>query len=196
MRRDSGRAAHTSHLVAKPSQYLVGRIATRQSQPSIRRAWPDDLRVEFRELDDRLRNWGFPNWGSELAAGLDLFACVDGPIEIKEQAAPVFVSTGMAFRVGDPKWCALVLPRSGWGHRGLIHGNSVGVVDPDFDGPCQLSLWNRNPSGGPTEPIIVRPGDRIGQFVFTRTTRPSMVEVAEFAGRNDRGGRGYGSSGA
>lgn len=158
--------------------------------------WPDDLKVEFKIIDGRLRDWGFPSWGSAWAAGLDLYACVDAPIEINEQAAPVFVSTGMAFRIGNPSWCALVLARSGAGHRGLIHGNTVGVVDPDFDGPCRLSLWNRNPAGGPAAPIIVKPGDRIGQLVFTRTTRPAMIEVIDFSVRNERGDSCYGSTGA
>ncbi|MDH3030147.1 dCTP deaminase domain-containing protein [Methylobacterium fujisawaense] len=157
--------------------------------------WSDGLKVEFKVLDDRLRCWGFPAWSSEWAAGLDLFACLDGPIAINEQAAPIMVSTGMAFRIGDPSWCALVVPRSGAGHRGLIHGNSVGVVDPDFDGPCRVSLWNRNPAGGSASPIIVNPGDRIGQLVFTRITRPAMVEVVAFTSGSARGTRGYGSSG-
>ena len=157
--------------------------------------WPDDLQVEFKIIDARLRDWGFPSWGSPWAAGLDLFACVDAPVEIVEQATPVFVSTGMAFRIGNPSWCALVLPRSGAGHRGLIHGNTVGVVDPDFDGPCKLSLWNRNPAGGIADPIVVKPGDRIGQLVFTRTTRPELLEVTNFSVRSKRGDHGFGSSG-
>jgi dUTP pyrophosphatase len=103
----------------------------------------------------------------------------------------------MAFRIGDPSWCALVLPRSGLGHhKGLVLGNLVGLVDADFDGPCQISLWNRNkPSDGAPPPLIVQPGDRIAQLVFTRTIRPTMIEVESFSERSERGERGYGSTG-
>lgn len=161
----------------------------------MRDTWLESLEVEFKIHDERLRNWGFPRWTTAWAAGLDLFACVDAPVTIEEQAPPIFVSTGMTFRIGNPNWCALVLARSGAGHRGLIHGNTVGVVDPDFDGLCQLSLWNRNPAGGPAAPVIIRPGDRIGQLVFTRITRPVMIEVDDFSDQSGREDRSFGSSG-
>jgi dUTP pyrophosphatase len=159
------------------------------------------LRVEFKIVDERLRAWGFPRWGSQWAAGLDLHACIDAPIEVHPQQAPLLVSAGMSFRIGDPNWCALVLPRSGLGHKaGLVLGNMVGLVDPDFDGPCQISLWNRNPAGplpdgSASVAILVSPGDRIAQLVFTRVTRPLMVEVASFTERSERGSSGYGSTG-
>jgi dUTP pyrophosphatase len=155
------------------------------------------LRVEFRILDDRLREWGFPKWATNWAAGLDLFACINEPLEIRPQDAPILVSAGMAFRIGDPSWCALVLPRSGLGHRkGLVLGNLVGVVDPDFDGPCRLSVWNRSrPTDANSLPLVIQPGDRIAQLVFTRTIRPAMIEVETFSERSERGEHGYGSTG-
>lgn len=158
------------------------------------------MKVEFRILDARLRAWGFPRWGSAWAAGLDVHACIDMPLELAPQAPPVLVSTGMAFRIGDPEWCALVLPRSGLGHReGLVLGNLVGLVDPDFDGPCEISVWNRNSpvSTGTTAPLVItiQPGDRIAQLVFTRVTRPEVSIVEEFTAASARGSAGYGSTG-
>ena len=93
-----------------------------------------------------------------MAAGLDLHACIDHPLLLEPQMPAVLISAGIAFRIGDPEWCALVLPRSGLGHKeGLVLGNTVGVVDADYQGPCLISAWNRNPGG---EAIQVRPGDR------------------------------------
>jgi dUTP pyrophosphatase len=104
------------------------------------------MKVELQILDPRLPGWGFPSWGSSLAAGLDLHACLDGPLTIEPQMPAVLISAGIAFRIGDPDWCALVLPRSGLGHRaGLVLGNAVGLIDADYAGPCLISAWNRNP---------------------------------------------------
>jgi dUTP pyrophosphatase len=142
------------------------------------------LPVELKILDPRLRGWGFPCYGTEHAAGLDLHACLDEPLLLEPQAPPVLISSGFAFRIRDPGWCALVLPRSGLGHReGLVLGNAVGLIDPDYEGACLISAWNRNPAcaraahGG----ILIRPGDRIAQLVFTRVARPRFDIVSEFA---------------
>src|SRR5437868_7399882 len=75
------------------------------------------LTVELKILDARLPGWGFPHYGSQLAAGLDLHACIDAPLLLRPQQAAVLISAGFAFRIADPNWCALVLPRSGLGHR-------------------------------------------------------------------------------
>src|SRR4249920_646673 len=128
------------------------------------------LPVALEILDPRLPGWGFPHYGSSLAAGLDLHACIDGPLVLRPQAPAVLISAGIAFRIGDPEWCALVLPRSGQGHRdGLVLGNAVGVIDADYEGACLISAWNRNPAHAddPSEGILIAPGDRIAQLVFT-----------------------------
>src|SRR5207237_5055401 len=133
--------------------------------------------------DSRLPGWGFPHYGSELAAGLDLHACIDSPLLLRPQRPAVLISAGIAFRTGDPEWCALVLPRSGLGHReGLVLGNAVGLIDADYQGACLISAWNRNPArpGSPDDGILVRPGDRLGQRVVTRIARPEFTDVAEF----------------
>ena len=83
------------------------------------------MKVELKILDPRLPGWGFPSRGSHLAAGLDLHACLDGPLVLQPQAPAALISAGIAFRIGDPEWCALVLPRSGLGHkRGLVLGKA------------------------------------------------------------------------
>ena len=122
------------------------------------------LTVELKILDPRLPGWGFPHHGSELAAGLDLHACIDTPLLLRPQMPAMLISAGIAFRIGDPEWCALVLPRSGLGHReGLVLGNAVGLIDADYEGPCLVSAWNRNPvrSDDPAEGILIEPGDLI-----------------------------------
>jgi dUTP pyrophosphatase len=161
------------------------------------------MRVELQILDPRLPGWGFPSWGSQLAAGLDLHACLEAPLVLEPQAPAVLISAGFAVRIGDPEWCALVLPRSGLGHRdGLVLGNAVGLIDADYQGPCLISAWNRNPrQSGRT--IAVRPGDRVAQLVFTRVARPQFSVVSSFCeNKRDepgapegRGSGGFGSTG-
>src|SRR5215213_4539877 len=155
------------------------------------------LPVELKILDPRLPEWGFPHYGSERAAGLDLHACIDGPLLLEPQAPAVLISAGIAFRIADPDWCALVLPRSGLGHReGLVLGNAVGLIDPDYAGACLISAWNRNPARNPgpskaADPgILIRPGDRIAQLVFTRVAHPSFAIVSEFTAEVARGNAG------
>ena len=151
------------------------------------------MKVELKILDPRLPGWGFPSWGSSLAAGLDPHACVDRPLVIAPQMPAVLISAGIALRIGDPDWCALLLPRSGLGHKqGLVLGNTIGVIDADYEGPCLISAWNRNPVG---EGIRVRPGDRIAQLVFTRIARPEFAVVSAFSTRGARHEDGLGSTG-
>ena len=153
------------------------------------------LKVELKILDPRLPGWGFPAYGSSLAAGLDLHACLEAPLVVEPQAPAVLVSSGIAFRIGDPGWCGLVLPRSGLGHRqGLVLGNAVGLIDADYEGPCLISVWNRNPAGSGAA-VAIRPGDRIAQLVFTRVTRPEFAIVTEFSQSGARQSGGFGSTG-
>jgi dUTP pyrophosphatase len=178
------------------------------------------VKIELQILDPRLPGWGFPSWGSSLAAGVDLHACLDSPLVLEPQAPAVLISAGIAFRIGAPEWCALVLPRSGLGHReGLVLGNAVGLIDADYEGPCLISAWNRNPrsaiDGRPSgserdvDPpqsgaaITIRPGDRIAQLVFTRIARPQFTVVSRFSESGGqqglppqkRGAGGLGSTG-
>ena len=153
------------------------------------------LKVELKILDPRLPGWGFPHYGSSLAAGLDLHACLDGPLEIAPQAPAILIPAGIAFRIGDPEWCGLVLPRSGLGHgHGLVLGNAVGLIDADYEGPLLISAWNRNPqASGAT--IRIDPGDRIAQLVFTRIARPEFSVVEAFSNSGERQSGGFDSTG-
>src|SRR5271170_342909 len=153
------------------------------------------LNIQLKILDPRLPGWGFPHYGSSLAAGLDLHACIDEPLLLRPQMPAVLISAGIALRIGDPQWCALVLPRSGLGHRdGLVLGNAVGVIDADYEGPLLISAWNRNPArpGEPAEGILIAPGDRIAQLVFTRIARAEFTIVAEFPETGGRQQSGFG----
>jgi dUTP pyrophosphatase len=154
------------------------------------------LRVELKILDPRLPGWGFPSWGSELAAGLDLHACLDEPLVLPPQEKAVLISSGIALHIADRDWCAMVYPRSGLGHKkGLVLGNSVGIIDADYMGTCFVSAWNRNPRPG-GDAIVIAPGERIAQLVFTRIARPDFAIVAEFSRRTTRDSGGFGSTGA
>jgi len=151
-------------------------------------------RVEVRILDDRLREWGLPRHQSEQAAALDLHACPDGPIELAAGAPAILISCGLAIHMNDPHMAALILPRSGLGHRkGLVLGNGTGLIDPDYTAPLMISAWNRNPPGG--ESIAVAPGDRIAQLIFLPVLRPQLVEVEVFSQPSERGEGGFGSTG-
>ncbi len=149
--------------------------------------------VELRILDPRLPSWGFPYRGSSLAAGIDLHACVEEALVLQPQSPAALLSCGFALKIKDPDWCALVLPRSGRGHKeGLVLGNLVGVIDADYEGPYLISAWNRNPSSA----VRIEPGERIAQLLFTRIARPELRFVTSFSGLTERGEGGFGSTGA
>ena len=152
------------------------------------------MKVDVKLLDPRLRDWGFPHWGSEMAAGLDLFACLDEPLVLEPGAPPALVSSGIAIRIGDPGWCAVIAPRSGLGHRGLVLGNTIGIIDADYEGPCLVSAWNRNAPGSKGA-ITMSPGDRLAQMLFIPVARPDFDIVSEFPNPSARGSGGFGSTG-
>lgn len=149
--------------------------------------------VELKLLDPRLREWGLPSYQTPMAAALDLYACLDAPLVLHPQAPAELVPSGLALHMADPHLAALILPRSGLGHRrGLVMGNAVGLIDADYTGQVFISAWNRNPAG--SEPILIEPGERIAQMLFVPVIRPALVEVAEFTRESDRMG-GFGSTG-
>ena len=153
------------------------------------------MRLEIKILDQRLHDWGLPRYQSAGAAAIDLFACVDGQVEIRPQAPAILIPSGIAMLFGDDRTAALILPRSGAGHRsGLVMGNSVGLIDPDYTGEVMISVWNRNPAGH--DPIVIDPGDRIAQMVFVPVIRPDFSLVAEFSAGTERAGSGFGSTGS
>jgi len=149
--------------------------------------------VEVRITDERIHEWGLPRYMTSWSAALDLYACIPKPLEIVPQAAALLIPSGIAVLIGNPNLAALILPRSGLGHKkGLVLGNSVGLLDADFSSTIMISAWNRNPSG---EPITIMPGDRIAQLLFVPVARPTLKLVAEFSMRTERGEGGFGSTG-
>lgn len=150
--------------------------------------------VEVRILDDRLKEWGLPQYQTDMSAGIDLFACIDEPLLLQPQAPAVLIPSGIAVLMGDSHMAAFLLARSGLGHKkGLILGQSVGTIDADYTAQIFISAWLRTPPG--SEPLLIQPGDRIAQLVFVPILRPSFKVVAEFSRTTARGEGGFGSTG-
>jgi dUTP pyrophosphatase len=150
--------------------------------------------IELRVLDSRLQEWGLPRYQTDMAAGLDLHACIDEPLELLPQAPAVLIPSGIAVLMNDPHMAAIVLARSGLGHRkGLILGQSVGLIDADYCDQIFISAWLRTPPG--SEPLTIQPGDRIAQLVFVPILRPTFRVVEEFSTQTGRGLGGFGSTG-
>lgn len=145
-------------------------------------------------LDERVRAWGLPRYQSEMAAAVDLFACLDQALVIAPQSPAQFVPAGIAIHIGDPNVAAIIVPRSGLGHKkGLVLGNLVGVLDADYMGPVMISVWNRSEAGSAA--IVIEPGDRIAQLMFVPVVRPAFDVVDEFTAPSARGAGGFGSTG-
>lgn len=155
---------------------------------------PGSFKLEIKILDRRLESWGLPRHQSELAAAVDIHACIDAPLLLQPQAAPVLIASGFAMHIADPHIAALLLPRSGSAHkRGLVLGNSTGLIDADYTAQVFVSAWNRNPSGH--DPIEIQPGERIAQMIFVPVLRPAYEIVEAFSLASQRGSGGFGSTG-
>jgi len=152
------------------------------------------MKVELKVLDERVRAWGLPCYQSEMAAAVDLFACLDEPLVLVPHSPAQFVPSGIAIHIADPGVAAIIVPRSGLGHKkGLVLGNLVGVLDADYTGAVLISVWNRSEPG--SAPIVIEPGDRIAQLMFVPVVRPSFEVVEEFTALSVRGAGGFGSTG-
>ncbi len=151
--------------------------------------------IEIRIVDERLRQWGLPQYQSALAAAVDLMACLDAPLVLKPQEPAVLIPSGIALHMNAGDLCALILPRSGLGHKkGLVLGNGTGLIDADYTAQCFISAWNRNPAGS-AQDIVIQPGDRIAQMLFVPVVRPTFRVVDAFSEDSTRGERGFGSTG-
>lgn len=146
--------------------------------------------IELKVLDDRLgREFPIPDYATAHSAGMDLRAMCDGPLELAPGDAQL-VPTGMAIHIGDAGLCAMILPRSGLGHKqGLVLGNLVGLIDADYQGPLMVSLWNRGQNRQ-----TVQPGDRVAQLVLMPVVRASFRVVEQFE-QSERGVGGFGHTG-
>jgi dUTP pyrophosphatase len=150
--------------------------------------------IEIKLLDERLRHWGLPRYQSEMAAAIDLHACIAAPLTLPAGEPAVLIPAGFALHLASAQVAALILPRSGLGHKkGLVLGNALGLIDADYQGPVMISAWNRNAADSP--PIVIEPGERIAQMMFVPILRPHMREVADFSSASARGGGGFGSTG-
>lgn len=151
--------------------------------------------VEIKIVDPRLREWGLPQYQTPLAAALDLTACLEQPLVLQPQEPAVLIPSGIALHMNAPDLCALILPRSGLGHKkGLVLGNGTGLIDADYTAQCFISAWNRNPAGSGLS-IVINPGERIAQMLFVPVLRPSFRLVDDFSVASVRGGGGFGSTG-
>ena len=146
--------------------------------------------VELRVLDARLGSeFPLPDYATAGSAGMDLRAMVAAPMTLAPGAAEL-IPTGIAIHIADPALCAVILPRSGLGHKqGLVLGNLVGLIDADYQGPLMVSAWNRGQN-----PVSIAPGDRIAQLVFMPVARAVFRHVESF-GHSDRGEGGFGHTG-
>ena len=147
-------------------------------------------KLQVKILDSRLGNTiPMPTYATEGSAGLDLRACVEVPMTL-EPGQTELIPTGMAIYIEDPSLCAMILPRSGLGHKhGLVLGNLVGLIDSDYQGQLFVSCWNR----GDTT-FTIEPGERIAQLVLVPVVQGDFEIVDEFTA-TDRGEGGFGSSG-
>ncbi|GIK35860.1 MAG: deoxyuridine 5'-triphosphate nucleotidohydrolase [Gammaproteobacteria bacterium] len=147
-------------------------------------------RVQLRILDPRLGGeFPLPDYATTGSAGIDLRACVAENL-LLEPGATTLVPTGMAVHMADPGLAALILPRSGLGHKhGIVLGNLVGLIDSDYQGQVMVSVWNRG-----REAFIIEPGARLAQMVFVPVLQAQFELVAEFTA-SERGAGGFGHTG-
>jgi dUTP pyrophosphatase len=146
--------------------------------------------LKVRILDARIgKEFPLPQYATGGSAGLDLRACIDAPLLLEPGKAEL-LPTGLSIYVEDPGLAAVILPRSGLGHKhGVVLGNLVGLIDSDYQGPLMVSVWNRG-----REPYTVQPGERIAQLIVVPVVQVELDIVEDFAATS-RGGGGFGHSG-
>ncbi|MGG7607132.1 dUTP diphosphatase [Massilia sp. BKSP1R2A-1] len=144
--------------------------------------------IDLKILDARMQEL-LPAYGTPGSAGLDLRACIDAPLTI-EPGQTVLVPTGLAIHIADPGYAAMILPRSGLGHKnGIVLGNLVGLIDSDYQGQLMVSTWNRSHTT-----FTLQPMDRLAQLVIVPVLQVGFNVVEEFAS-SERGAGGFGSTG-
>jgi dUTP pyrophosphatase len=144
--------------------------------------------IALKVLDERIRPY-LPAYATPGSAGMDLRACIDAPITLIPGQTEL-IPTGVAIHIGDSGLAALILPRSGLGHKhGIVLGNLVGLIDSDYQGPLMVSCWNRG-----TNAFELKPLERLAQLVLVPVVMASFAETKDFA-MSERGSGGFGSSG-
>ena len=146
------------------------------------------MRIELKVLDERIRPF-LPAYATPGSAGMDLRACIDAPVSL-EPGRTELIPTGVAIHIGDPTVAALILPRSGLGHKhGIVLGNLVGLIDSDYQGQLMVSCWNRG-----KEAFELKPMERLAQLVLVPVVQGQFEEVKSFDS-SGRGEAGFGSTG-
>lgn len=147
------------------------------------------MQIDVKILDSRMAGQ-LPGYATPGSAGLDLRACIDAPMTLAPKACDL-LPTGLAIHLADPGYAALILPRSGLGHRnGIVLGNLVGLIDSDYQGQLLVSAWNRSDVAFTIEPM-----ERIAQLVIVPVVQARFRLVDDFASISERGAGGYGSTG-
>ena len=147
------------------------------------------MNVDVKILDPRMADQ-LPTYATPGSAGLDLRACLDAPLTLAPNAWQL-ISTGLSVYLQDPGFAAMLLPRSGLGHKhGIVLGNVVGLIDSDYQGPLMVSCWNRS-----QEAFTIQPMERIAQMVIVPVVQARFNVVTEFGASSERGQGGYGSTG-
>jgi dUTP pyrophosphatase len=147
--------------------------------------------IDIKILDPRMKDF-LPAYATPGSAGLDLRACIDQAITI-EAGATVLIPTGLAIHVADPGYCAMILPRSGMGHKnGIVLGNLVGLIDSDYQGQLMVSTWNRGQAA-----FTLNPMERLAQLIVVPVMQVGFNVVDEFDSdkQSERGAGGFGSTG-
>ena len=147
------------------------------------------MKIDVKILDPRIAEQ-LPAYATPGSAGLDLRACLDAPLTLAPNAWQL-VPTGMAIHLADPGYAAMILPRSGLGHKhGIVLGNLVGLIDSDYQGQLMVSAWNRS-----SVAFTIEPMERIAQLVIVPVLQAQFNIVQEFSAASERGEGGYGSTG-
>ncbi len=145
------------------------------------------MHIDLKILDERVRAQ-LPHYATPGSAGLDLRACIDGAIVLNPGETQL-IPTGMAIHLADPGYAAMLLPRSGLGHKhGVVLGNLVGLIDSDYQGQLMVSMWNRGQM-----PFTIEPFERIAQMIIVPVVQATFNVVDEFP-ESDRGAGGFGST--
>ena len=148
-------------------------------------------KIDVKILDPRIgQDFPLPTYATPGSAGLDLRACLDAAVELAPGETSL-LPTGLAIHIADANLAAVILPRSGLGHKhGIVLGNLVGLIDSDYQGQLMVSVWNRS-----EQPYEVKPLERIAQYAVVPVVHPLFVEVEEFGAESERAEGGFGSSG-
>ena len=146
--------------------------------------------IQVRLLDARYgADWPLPEYATPASAGVDLRAALEAPLAIEPRATHL-IPTGLSIHIADPALCAVILPRSGLGHKhGIVLGNGTGLIDADYQGPLMVSVWNRGDAA-----FTIEPGDRIAQLVVLPIVRARFSVVDTFE-TSERGAGGFGHTG-